>query len=104
MAGPVPARHRGRAGMIEAEPHDVDALTGSLLDWLEDEPDPLRRYFRIAADLALYCAVVERLAEARDACVVALHQSGSSYAAIANHTGLTRARVQQLTERGERRH
>jgi DNA-directed RNA polymerase specialized sigma24 family protein len=89
--------------MIEAEPHDVDALTGSLLDWLEDEPDPLRRYFRIAADLALYRAVVELLAEAHDACVVALHGSGASYADIADLTGLTRSRVQQLTERGSRR-
>jgi hypothetical protein len=60
----VATKRLGRLEVIEAELQNVDALAGSLLDWLEDEPDSLRRYFRIAADLALYRGVVERLAEA----------------------------------------
>jgi DNA-directed RNA polymerase specialized sigma24 family protein len=68
----------------------------------EPMPDPLERYHRVSSDIELHSAVVKRLAREREACVVILHDAGSSYASIAGTTGLSRARVQQLVERGRR--
>lgn len=61
---------------------------------------PLPQYGALSAEAAFHKAVSERLTDTRAAVVARLNSDGMSYARIAEMTGLTRARVQQLAERG----
>jgi hypothetical protein len=66
--------------VIEADPQAVDALWSGIASDLELMPDPLERYHQLTADLAVWQEIVMRLAAERDACVLAFHRRGSSYA------------------------
>ena len=78
---------------------ELAALLPVVLADLDLMADHLERYHRLSSDIALYRGVVSALAEQRDLAVVAMH-STSSYAKIAEMTGVSRARVQQLVKRG----
>ena len=69
-------------------------------DWWDDIADPVARYGRAGQEQAAAEAVVTRLSDLRARCLAELHTDGWSYARIAQETGLSRARVQQLVERG----
>jgi DNA-directed RNA polymerase specialized sigma24 family protein len=62
--------------------------------------DPLERYARAGAEQAAAEQLVSYLTDLRARCLAELHVDGWSYARIAGSTGLSRARVQQLVERG----
>ena len=54
------------------------------------------------AGQVLQQAVADRLADARASVVSGMHKGGLSYAQIAAAAGLSRARAQQLAERGRK--
>lgn len=90
-------------GGYEAEPEEARAVTESEIEDIAAAwpGDPLARYAALTARQAHYQAVSEGLAEARAALVREMNAQGASYGRIAEMTGLTRARVQQLAGRGK---
>lgn len=62
--------------------------------------DPLDRYQAAARWSTTAQGLVSWLSDLRARALAELHVEGWSYAKIAAETGLTRARVQQLVERG----
>jgi DNA-directed RNA polymerase specialized sigma24 family protein len=62
--------------------------------------DPLTQYLELTREQEAHDAASRRLAALRAQTLAGMHAAGSSYAQIAEQTGLTRARVQQLVERG----
>lgn len=68
--------------------------------WWHEIDDPMDRYRRAGRAQADAEAVVTRLSDLRARCLAELHVDGWSYARIAEATGISRARVQQLVERG----
>lgn len=84
---------------FEAEPGDAHALVAHL----DDVTDTLELYARASADQVLFAAAANEAAAYRARACARLHAEGLSYAKIAELTGLgTRARAQQLVERGRR--
>ena len=75
---------------------DVARVVGAIADL----PDPLERYRRASQVQDLHRSVTDDLGHVREYAIGELHDEGRSYAEIARLTGLTRARVQQLVERG----
>ena len=69
-------------------------------DWWDMLADPLDRYSKAGQAQAAAEAVVTRLSDLRARCLAELHADGHSLAQIARATGLSRARAQQLVERG----
>lgn len=67
-------------------------------------PDEVRRYRGLTARQAAAQATVNDLAGERAALLAHWHARGLSYATIAERTGLTRARVQKMVERGRGAH
>lgn len=84
------------------EPADVAAHLATLDDnvW---GGDPLPAYLEATRAQALHQAVAAAIADRRAVLLARMHDGGASYRQIADVTGLTRARVQQLVERGRRR-
>lgn len=89
-------------GGYEAGPQEARAAAESEIGGIAAAwpGDPLPRYAALTARQAHYQAVSEGLAEARAAVVYEMSAGGASYGRIAGLTGLTRARAQQLAERG----
>lgn len=69
-------------------------------DWWGEIADPVDRYERAGREQAAAESVVTRLSDLRARCLAELHADGWSLARIAEGTGLSRARVQQLVKRG----
>jgi DNA-directed RNA polymerase specialized sigma24 family protein len=90
----------------EADPVETHlAVTAEIERIVEDTAaawpgDPAPRYAALASTQAFHQGVVARLADAKAAVVAQMHADGMSYAQIAAVTGMKRARVQQLAERG----
>ena len=87
--GGVPRRAEGEHRMPEVTPL-----------WWRDIDDPLDRYERAVQEQAAAEEAVTRLSDLRARCLAELHYDGWSYAKIAEAVGISRARVQQLVERG----
>ncbi|MGV7251943.1 helix-turn-helix domain-containing protein [Mycobacterium kansasii] len=68
--------------------------------WWASIDDPLARYEHAGREQQSAEAVVTRMSDLRARCLAELHADGWSYATIAAATGLSRARVQQLVQRG----
>lgn len=65
-------------------------------------PDPVER-FKVLTEAGVTArSVVEGLAIERAKVLAEMHAAGQSYAQIAERVGLTRARAQQLVERGRK--
>lgn len=87
----------------EAEPSEVAAVLG-IVELGEVGEDLNVRYILAAKALALHTAVVDEISRARDAVVMeAYEEPGQSYATVGDRFGLSRARVQQIVERGRAR-
>lgn len=86
----------------EAEPEEARAVFESEIDDIAAgwPGDPLPRYAALSARQAHYQSVANGLSGARAAVLADMHDKGMSYARIAEATGMTRARVQQLVEKG----
>ena len=83
------------------DPADVAAHLAFLDDgaWGGDR---VAAYVEATRAQVLHQAVAAALADQRARIRARMHASGLSYQKIADATGLTRARVQQLVERGRR--
>lgn len=83
------------------EAHEVEAVLGPLVgERSGGEPDE-SWYAHLSSRQALLEAAAARLATQRAELVAHMHADGSqSYATLAVALGLSRARVQQLVERG----
>jgi DNA-directed RNA polymerase specialized sigma24 family protein len=68
--------------------------------WWMQIDDPLDRYHRAGLEQQAAEALVTRMTNLRARCLAELNVDGWSYGKIARETGLSRARVQQLVERG----
>jgi hypothetical protein len=80
-----------------------DRLEESLEDALEPIEailDPLSRYQQAARAEAFLLRAADWLTDLRASSTLRLHESGASYATIAEKIGLSRARAQQLVNRG----
>jgi hypothetical protein len=64
--------------------------------------DPLDRYRRAREQELMHRQAAKRLVELRAMAALELHEGGASYARIAHGIGLTRARAQQLVQRGRK--
>ena len=84
------------AAASTGEPADLEAALGAALS----TGSPMDRYLTAGLDLAVAEAEVARCADERARALADLHGEGWSYARIAEATGLSRARAQQLVERG----
>lgn len=86
----------------EAEPSDVEAIVQGVLGEIEVgwPGDPSAQYAALTSSLVLYRAAASRLGDERAALIARMNAGGQSYTEIAGATGLTRARVQQLAEKG----
>lgn len=84
----------------EADPADVEALVADALAAADEETDPVLRDIILAGQRELYYAAARRIAAERARNAAAMHDSGMSYAKIAEALNLTRARAQQLVEAG----
>lgn len=69
-------------------------------DWWLDTDDPLDRYELAGRKQVEAQEAVVRLSDLRARALAELHVDGWSFAKIAAATGITRARAQQLVERG----
>lgn len=67
---------------------------------IEGIVDPLSRYQQAARAEAFLLRAADWLTDLRAASTLRLHESGASYAIIAEKIGLSRARAQQLVNRG----
>ncbi|HEX4214693.1 MAG TPA: hypothetical protein VIA06_15350 [Candidatus Dormibacteraeota bacterium] len=74
-------------------------LEGALLP-IEGITDPLSRYKQAARAEAFLLRAADWLTDVRAASTLRLHEGGASYAMIAEKIGLSRARAQQLVNRG----
>lgn len=68
--------------------------------WWLDIDDPLARFEASGRRMAEAEKAVGRLADLRARALAELHVDGWSFASIAAATGMTRARAQQLVQRG----
>lgn len=81
----------------EPEPADVEAFLADGDGW---GGDPLPMYVEATKAQVLHQAVAERWALRRATLLAQMNACGVSYQQIADVTGLSRPRVQQLVERG----
>jgi hypothetical protein len=86
-----------RAGV---EPQELAAILDGLVGDQDTAEHDLVWYVHLTSRQALLAAAVDEIAGMRSRAVAGMHAAGESYAGIAAVTGLTRARVQQLVERG----
>ena len=89
-------------GGYKADPAEVTAAVAEVIAHIaaSSPGGPLKSYAALTAEAAYYQAVCERLTDIRAAVVAQMNTDGMSYAGIAEMTGLSRARVQQLAEKG----
>lgn len=66
----------------------------------EGDTGPGNRFDRVSEALVFATELANRLAHQRDEAMAELYAYVGTYQAVADHTGLSRARVQQLVERG----
>lgn len=86
----------------EAEPHEVDAVWQALIGE-RNVDDDMEWWTHLSARLALLAEVERRVHDERARITETWHRvHGDSFAAIGGRVGLTRARAQQLVERGRR--
>jgi hypothetical protein len=85
---------------MSSDSGDLGAAIDSHLRPLEAIEDPLCRYREAVAAESLHRAALRRLVDVRALSALELHERGSSYGRIADSVGLTRARAQQLVQRG----
>ena len=83
----------------EAESTEVDAVWGALIG-ARGEVDAMARWTHLSTRLPQLAAVMVRISDERAAIAERWHRNGDSYATIGARTGLSRARAQQLVERG----
>jgi len=81
------------------EPAEVDALLDAVVGDRNDT-DLAHWYAHLSSRQALLTAAASRVADLRAGTVAGMHAEGLSYARIAGTVGMSRARVQQLVERG----
>jgi hypothetical protein len=86
---------------VAVQASSVDDVVERVVSGLISEPDPLVRYDVLTRAQEMYDAVVMRVAAERARAVADMHATGLSYGRIAEVIGFTRARAQQLVERGE---
>ena len=100
----APFSRSGGANRTPLELTDAPMLTAADVSRfvlaLSDLPDPLERFRQATSAQAVHRGATDDLGHVRDQAIAELHDAGRSYAEIAQLTGLTRARVQQLVERG----
>ena len=82
-----------------AEQRFEESLEGALLP-IGAVADPLNRYRQAARAEALLMHAADWLTDLRASSTLELHDDGASYATIADKIGLSRARAQQLVNRG----
>lgn len=87
-----------RAGV---EPQELATVLNDMVGDQDGDEHDLAWYVHLTSRQALLAAAVDEIAAMRARAVAGIHATdGLSYADIAACTGLTRARVQQLVERG----
>lgn len=85
----------------EADKDEVEALLDNVSGDALAEHDPVIRYTMLSKDSVLLRAAVDRLGVERARTVAAMHAPGGmSYSQIGEALGLSKARAQQLVERG----
>lgn len=89
------------AGDPEAALVDADTVWTALLDERVVDDD-MRWWAHLSSRAELVAKVAQRIADERARIAVSWHISGDSFATIGERVGLTRARAQQLVERGRR--
>lgn len=82
----------------EIEPTAVDAVWAALIG--ERDADDMKRWTHLSTCPALLAAVTERVHDERAVLAERWHRNGDSFATIGTRIGLSRARAQQLVERG----
>ena len=100
----MPCDDRFMSDSGDAQPVlEVGALADGIISEITGSwPGLLARYSALTAGQVLQQAVADRLADARASVVSGMHKGGLSYAQIAAAAGLSRARAQQLAERGRK--
>lgn len=81
------------------DPAEVDAVWAALIGD-RDGDDDMAWWVHLSSRAALLAEVARRVADERARLAAAWHASGDSFAVIGARVGLTRARAQQLVERG----
>ena len=77
---------------------EVDAVWAALIG--EREPDDMMWWTHLSTLPAVLARVTERVHDERAAIAERWHRNGDSFATIGTRVGLSRARAQQLVERG----
>lgn len=90
----------GADGPAEAFGDRLEESLEGVLQAIEGIADPLSRYQQAARAEAFLMHAANWLTDLRASSTLRLHESGASYAAIAEKIGLSRARAQQLVNRG----
>jgi len=83
----------------EADPDEVDAAWAALIG-KPGEVDAMAWWTHLVTRRALLTAVSARIGDELAALAERWHRDGDSFATIGTRTGLSRARAQQLVERG----
>ncbi len=87
--------------MTEVEPTEVDAVWAALIG--ERDADDMKWWDHLATRLLQLTAVSVRIADEMATLAERWHRvDGDSFATIGSRVGLSRARAQQLVERGRR--
>lgn len=81
------------------ESTDVDAVWDVLVGE-HDVDDDMPWWLHLSTRMALLESVSRRIADERGRIAAGWHRNGDSYAVIAERVGMSRARAQQLVERG----
>lgn len=77
---------------------DIDAVWQALIG--ERDVDDMPWWIHLSSRSALLSELLRRVSDERARIAARWHAEGDSFAVIAARVGLTRARVQQLVERG----
>jgi len=77
---------------------EIDAAWAALIG--ERDADDMKWWTHLSTRPALLARVTERVHDERAAVAERWHRNGDSFATIGARTGLSRARAQQLVERG----
>ena len=83
----------------EVDPGEVDAVWRALIGE-RGGVDAMAWWTHLSTRLPQLAAVMVRISDERAAIAERWHRNGDSYATIGARTGLSRARAQQLVERG----
>ena len=82
----------------DTEPTELDAVWAALIG--DREADDMEWWTHLSTLPAVLARVTERVHDERAAIAERWHRNGDSFATIGARTGLSRARAQQLVERG----